>query len=593
MNKNLRRLLTCGTAFALCAGIFTSCNNDDDYETRISVLETAVSDLKTQLGKALTSGASVTGVVQNDNGTYTINLSDGQTIQTGGASGAGSDVKVTVTDTNAIISVNGEDYTLPLGAAVSSLKYAPEYLDGMVEISDGKGAEAKFLARPALTSLDGATFTVAESHELKSRVLGEDVFKVSSAALEDGLVKLTLLCVDDAVRGTHQAVCVQMNYRGTVIGSDYFTVHVTDDFSFVSEAIDDNIKVTAAGATQNPDTKAWTFNVNGGDFGQGFDFATVFIGLPAGAKFRIAPVAKQPGGPAQEKQAILAASLTEDGKFAFAQRPGTAFNDNAEQNGFLVEVINSELAVIAKTYVTITDEIADANFNVFTSDLEAEWGGREKCLQLGAQRLDIQAALQNYENDITIVHNGLEGVLQKWADVAVEVPSGMILFNKSGKLVLDALGQKYAPESTCHGIFWYNRGFSIRLPENMAPYTDANGTEWTAGGETYGKDYFQNGDDMWMGQYNEFIADPVGFYAGVPTWNNLGIKIDIKTGELITPESYTGWGMRLAVGVGYEYLYGVKHITAQGNDKLGMIFFNRRVSPEGAVMPCPTDGSKI
>ncbi|MDE6684263.1 MAG: DUF4988 domain-containing protein, partial [Duncaniella sp.] len=502
MNKNLRRLLSCGTAFALCAGIFTSCNDDDDYETRISVLETAVGDLKTQLGKALTSGASVTGVVQNDNGTYTITLSDGQTIQTGGASGAGSDVKVTVTDTSAIINVNGEEYTLPLGAPVSSLKYAPEYLDGMVEIADGKGAQVNFLVRPEIASLDGATFTVAESHELKARVIGEETFKVASAALENGLVKLTLLCLDSDARGSHHAVSVQMNYRGAVIGSDYFTVHVSDDFSFVSEAIDENIKVTAPGATLNPESKAWTFNVNGGDFGQGFDFATVFTGIPAGAKFRVASVSKQPGGPAQEKQAILAASLAEDGKFAFTKRPGSAFNDNAEQPGFLVEIINSELAVIAKTYVTITDELADANFNVFTSDLEAEWGGREKCVPLGASTIDLQAAFKNYETEFPIIHNGAEGVFQKWSEVAVEVPAGSVMINKGGRLVLDALGQKYAPEATCHGIYWFNRGLSIRLPENLAPYTDANGKEWTSGGEGYGKEYFQNGDDMWMGQYN-------------------------------------------------------------------------------------------
>ena len=187
--------------------------------------------------------------------------------------------------------------------------------------------------------------------------------------------------------------------------------------------------------------------------------------------------------------------------------------------------------------------------------------------------------------EFPIIHNGAEGVFQKWSEVAVEVPAGSVMINKGGRLVLDALGQKYAPEATCHGIYWFNRGLSIRLPENLAPYTDANGKEWTSGGEGYGKEYFQNGDDMWMGQYNEFIADPVGFYAGVPTWNYFGIKVDIKTGDIIFPASYTGWGMRLAIGAGYEYLYGVKNITAEGNDKIGMIFFNRRVSPEGAVMP--------
>lgn len=65
----------------------------------------------------------------------------------------------------------------------------------------------------------------------------------------------------------------------------------------------------------------------------------------------------------------------------------------------------------------------------------------------------------------------------------------------------------------------------------------------------------------------------------------LNLQIDIKTGELITPAEYTGYGFRFAIGAGYEYLYGVKNITANGNDKIGMLFFNRRLAPEGAKMP--------
>lgn len=76
MNKNFKNLLLCGAAVALSACVFTSCDDDDDYETRISVLETAVADLQSQLNKALTVGASITNVTE-DNGTYTITLSDG------------------------------------------------------------------------------------------------------------------------------------------------------------------------------------------------------------------------------------------------------------------------------------------------------------------------------------------------------------------------------------------------------------------------------------------------------------------------------------------------------------------------------------
>lgn len=591
MNKRFRRVLFLGLLSTFAAAPFTSCSNDnDDLETKVGVLETAVKDLQDQIGKALTTGASVTGATQDANtGVWTLTLSDGTKIVLGGGtSGGGSDVTVIVTDSEAIITVNGTEYRLPLGSSVSSLIYAPEFVDGKVAIADASGAEVMLLARPAMTNLDGATFTVAESHQLKTRAADGDDFKVSSAELRDGYVVVKLLCVNQEIAGQEHAVSIQLNYRGTVIGSNFFNVTVDPDFSFVSENLDENIVCNVAGATKGEDG-SWAFTADGVALGKGADFATMFDNLPEGATFKVASVSKQPGGPAQEKQAILAASLSADGKFNFAARPGTSFNDNAEQPGFLVNVIKDEVT-IAKFYVKINDTVADANFVVFGSDMEAEWGGRSECLQLGAQRVDIQAWLSkasDLEEPDVIVHGGREGVLDVWDDVIIaDTNDDNLITCKSGHLTMTELGQAYAPEGVCRGIYWFNRGLSIRLPESMVPYTYFDGTVYEAGGgEGWGKDYFNNGDDMWMGQYNEYAADPVAFYANYPTWNYLGLKIDEKTGELITPENYTGWGFRLAVGVAYEYLYGIKLINSQGNDKLGMIFFNRRLAPEGANMP--------
>lgn len=583
MNNKLSKTMLCGAVLALLAGNLTSCNNDDvdDLKTRVSVVETAIADLQARLAKALTVGASVTNVVEN-NGTYVITLSDGQVLNIKPGSGS---MDIVITDTEAIISVGDKEYKLPLGSAVNSLIFSPEFEDGEVLIVDAKGASVFLLPRPAVESIDGAEFTVAESHELKSRAADGEQFKVSSAALENGLIKLNLLCLDEGLKGNKYAVSIQMKFKGAVIGSNYFTVKVSDDFSFKSEEIDPNIVATVDGATQDATTKAWSFTLDGAVLGAGYDFTTAFSGTPAGAEFRVAPASKQPEGAAAEKQQILAASLAADGKFNFAQRPGTAFNDNETQKGFLVNIIKEEV-VIGKFYVMINDELAGADFNVFDSDLEAEWGGREKCLALGAQRIDIQKALQKWETEITIVHNGLDGVLKKWENVSVVTPSGKsVLFNKGGKLALDELGEKYAPEATCHGIYWFYRGLSVRLPESMVPYTHTDGTVYeNGGGEGWGKDYFVNGDDMWMGQYNEFLTTPYDvFYPETARYLNL--QIDIKTGELITPAEYTGYGFRFAIGAGYEYLYGVKNITANGNDKIGMLFFNRRLAPEGAKMP--------
>lgn len=592
MNKRFRTVLLCSAISAFAMGTFSSCdNNNDELETKVGVLETAVKDLQEQLGKALTTGMSVTNATQDSNGAWTLTLSDGTTVKTGaagGGAGGGSDVNVVVTDSEAIITVNGTEYRLPLGSSVSSLIYAPEYADGKVKIADASGAEVMLLARPALDNLNGAVFTVAESHQLKTRAADGDDFKVNGAELRDGFVVVKLLCLNQDIAGQEHAVSIQLNYRGTMIGSNFFNVEVDPDFSFVSEALDENITCNAEGASK-ADDGSWSFTLDGLKLGAGDNFAQYFNNLPEGATFKVASSGKQPGGAAQEKQPILAASLNTDGSFAWAARPGSSFNDNEEQQGFLVNIVKDEVTV-AKFYVKINDTVANADFVVFGSDMEAEWGGRAQCLQLGAQRVDIQAwlsAASDLQEPDVIVHNGREGVIDVWDDVIIaDTNDDNLIVCKEGHLTLTDLGKSYAPEGVCRGIYWYNRGLSIRLPESMVPYTYFDGSVYeNGGGEGWGKDFFINGDDMWMGQYNEYANDPVGFYANYPTWNYLGLQIDEKTGDLITPESYTGWGFRLAVGVAYEYLYGIKPIIAEGNDKLGMIFFNRRLAPEGANMP--------
>lgn len=577
MNKVFKNVLLCGAVLAVSAGVLPSCDDDDDYETRISVLETAVADLQTQLNKALTVGASVTNVSEN-NGTYVITLSDGQVLTIKPGTGGGADVSVTLTDTEAIIKVGDTEYKLPLGSAVNSLTYSPEYADGEVLIGDGSGAVVKFLARPALDNIDGAVFTIAESHELKSRAMGEEDFKVSNAELVDGFVNLTIICINGDLAGTKHAASVQMNYRGAVIGSNYFTINVSSDFSFSSEAIDPNVKVTAPGATFDAETNAYSFTVDGGDFGEGYNFADAFEGLADGDYFEIASTSKQVGDASDmAKRNILAASLSADGKFKFTERPGTSFGSD----GFLLNVKRGE-TVVAKTHVIINDRIAGINFEVTPVVFESEWGGREKALELGAQRVDIQKAFANYLEDITIRHGDSDKFFEAWPNLMVADGDDVVLYCNGTKLVLDALGTKYAPAGLCRGIVWFYRGLSIRLPENMAPYTDENGKEWTAGGEGYG-DYV-NGNDMWMGAAEQYCSQTYEqFYP--ETARYLGLRVDEVTGELITPDSYTGWGFRLAIGCGYEYLYGVKRVNNAGGDQMGMLFFNRRVSPEGATMP--------
>lgn len=139
------------------------------------------------------------------------------------------------------------------------------------------------------------------------------------------------------------------------------------------------------------------------------------------------------------------------------------------------------------------------------------------------------------------------------------------------------LGEKYA--KGCRGIYWFYRGFAIYVPEALATdgkYIADDGSE-SSGAEQYGL------IDSWMGQYNEYINDPVGFYN--ENVRKFGWTMDEKAGILRTPENYTGYGARVAVDGGFEYAYGVYPLHGKNSDQCGMIFFNRRVAPAGATMP--------
>lgn len=557
-------MILCGALAACTMGTFTSCSDDDDRSSYDEYLDTKISEIN----KALANNLSIVSV-QSEGGAYVLTLSDGSKISTG------ADIDVTVEANCIKLTVGGKVYEIPKSGG-GSLQFAPEYADGEVRIGDASGSTVMFIPNPALTSLAGVEPSVAVAYELKTR--SADQFKVTFDEINsDGMIVGKLYCLDQDLAGKTMGVSVQMDNNGTVLGSNVFTVKVAEDFTFTTEEIDPSI-VPADGTAANPDGSFTLPPISGGQLGAGLDMKALFTNLPQGATFKAASSSKQPEGKAKEKASIIAKSVKSDGTFAWAGRPGTDFNENEEQPGFLVNINNASETTVAKFYITIKDEIADANFNVFGSDMEIEWGNRTTYLELGANRLNVQAWLSNAENEEggLICHNGLEGVVQKWNDVAIATTEGKsILLSIGGELTLDEEGQAYAPDGVCKGIFWFYRGLSIDVPESHPGFTDANGKEWKSSDRIY---------DDWLGSYTEYLEKSWEEFAK-PVFLLTGIKVDEKTGELVTPDNYTGYGMRVAYGVGYEYLYGVKLITAEGNDKLGMIFFNRRVCPEGTTLP--------
>lgn len=180
MNKQIIYVLLFGVMFSSIS-ILISCSDDvDDLERRVNVIEVAIDDIKAQLSNALKTGSSIIDATQKEDGTWLLKLSNGQDIliKPGGGEG-GSNIKVEVNDTSAKITIDGEEYILPLGAAVNSLIYCPEYEDGIVHI-DSKGALVHFLATPSINAeaLKEAEFEIVDARELKTRS-ADELFKIS------------------------------------------------------------------------------------------------------------------------------------------------------------------------------------------------------------------------------------------------------------------------------------------------------------------------------------------------------------------------------------------------------------------------------
>ena len=227
-----------------------------------------------------------------------------------------------------------------------------------------------------------------------TRAADGEQFKVNGAAsLDGGFIVVPIKALGEAEAGKMYAVSLQMKFRGTVIGSNYFNVKVADDFSAVAEDLG-GVTIKADYAPRDLADGFKEMTINGLDLLGTLNFNNLFSELPDKVEFIVANSSKQPGGKAQEKVDMLKESLKSDGTWKFSTRPGTSFNDNEERPGFLVNVVADDV-VKAKIYVVIVDELADVDFtaNGLVGNYEAEWGGTEKAQPLGAGKLNFPRAL--------------------------------------------------------------------------------------------------------------------------------------------------------------------------------------------------------
>lgn len=591
MKKRFLNALLCG-AVILSAGVFHSCKTDtSDLESEIRAINGKIAEMQAELDLAITTGASITSYIVDAEGNHVITLSDAKKIIIpGGTGGGGGGSDVTVDNTSkpgfVIITVNGKAYELAMGSAVNSLIYSPEFADGKVILGNynsatsSGGAVVKFLVTPAIgaEALKGATFEIADAREMKARtrVGGGGLLRVKGEATldADGFVAVPIRGLG-VTAGQSYWTSMQMSLNGTTIGSNYFQVDVASDYSFEAEALDPSITIKASYAPVDAvgvaGAKAVT--IDGLDLlNTVTDFKALFDDgvLPAGAEFAIS--ATQANGLASGKIDMLRRSLKADGSWAFAERPGTAFNDAdaATQNGFRFDVVVDD-QIRAKTFIVVNDELANVLWSgTITGQTEAEYGARWKGVEPGTS-INLAESFASVGNDgeeasdWEIIHSGRAEFFEQWENFKVTLGDEILILNDGGKLIMEKKAQDYAAMS--RGLFWFLRGLTIDVPEGFPEYTDASGTVRKGGDRLADKGFLEQGGDL---NYTTALCEQYGMSIS-------------KDGILTFSDKYTGFGTRLSIGIWYEYAYGSTRLSV--TEQLGLFFFNRRYVIEGAAMP--------
>jgi hypothetical protein len=581
MNKRFLYVLLCGVVI-FSTGIFSSCNNDDidDLKSRVSVLEVAIADLKDQLSNAMKTGATIIKVEEKD-GTYTLTLSDGKviTIKPGTSSG-GSNITVEKNENNIIITVDGTEYVLPIGSAVNSLIYSPESVDGIANIGN-TGATVNFLATPTISSDDlaNATFDIAEAHQLKAG--GAGLFKVNGEVTLDGdflQVPIKALGVE---AGKTYAVALLMNLNGTAISSNYFTVKVSDDFSFNSEElvtptfiseITDAIEVSEGFWTATlPETNTVSF------LGE-FNFNTL-VSLPsintADLRFELGAKANQNAN-VQDRYDFIKSCLSANGAWKMQGRPGTNCNKkegDEKPDGVLINVVVNDV-VKAKIYWKVIDPLANINFRggLVNFSEHMEYGnpgidgigvGEGEGIIVNPGENSINLARTLIEGKLSLVHGNSMNFLNALKAYSVKLGDEDLVMSDGSKLVVTDAGKKYTKFS--RGLNWFNIQTSIAKSQRR---------NWTMSDQE--KQAFAQSDCN---------GEIVQGWDGLPGEDMAAKGLSVTSdGFFKTTADYGGWALRVGMGLEFEYDYGMKPIS---DGCLVFLWINRRTSAENVVDVAP------
>lgn len=569
MKKQLVSVLLAG---AMVAPVFFSCESSKltELDKRVTALEGAWHETEVIVKEAVVAGSTILSATQ-DNGVWTLKLSDGKEIVIAPATGGGADVTVEEKADCFVITINGTAYAIPKASPIGSLVFVPEYGTDLVTVGND-GETVKFLATPAFTSLDGITFGIADAREVATKA-GENLFSVNSPALVDGLLAVNLRGTG-AEAGKVYIVALKATVQGASISSNYFRVQVGDDFSFDPEALEDPVFADGISAEKVGDSYRAALPATADFLGE-FDLKSLFKELPAGdVTFELAPAEDQ-NGQVASRYDFFKSCIVDGHNWKMQGRPGTSCYDPEKDGIYIYAKVNDQIK--SKIFWTVNDPVR-TGLASFGRDDDPTYGDIHYSPDFPeAQHMEYRTMVPAGENHINLVelfmkskvgeendylwfqHGDAPKAIEWIQKLSISIAEpGDLVYSDGTTLALGDLGASLARHS--RGLWWQSTQPSIvssqrdnLTEEQKQAVKDEFGTE--CNGEIIGG---------WDGNAWD-VHEQLGF--------------DLTNTEFVTTSVYTGTAFRFGLGLRFEYDYGQIRI---GGWHTCYMFFNRRLAPEGA-----------
>ena len=569
MKKQLVSVLLAG---AMVAPVFFSCESSKltELDKRVTALEGAWHETEVIVKEAVVAGSTILSATQ-ENGVWTLKLSDGKEIVIAPATGGGADVTVEEKADCFVITINGTAYAIPKASPIGSLVFVPEYGTDLVTVGND-GETVKFLATPAFTSLDGITFGIADAREVATKA-GENLFSVNSPALVDGLLAVNLRGTG-AEAGKVYIVALKATVQGASISSNYFRVQVGDDFSFDPEALEDPVFADGISAEKVGDSYRAALPATADFLGE-FDLKSLFKELPAGdVTFELAPAEDQ-NGQVASRYDFFKSCIVDGHNWKMQGRPGTSCYDPEKDGIYIYAKVNDQIK--SKIFWTVTDPVR-TGLSSFSRDDDPTYGDIHYSPDFPeAQHMEYRTMVPAGENHINLVelfmkskvgeendylwfqHGDAPKAIEWIQNLSISIAEpGDLVYSDGTTLALGDLGASLARHS--RGLWWQSTQPSIvssqrdnLTEEQKQAVKDEFGTE--CNGEIIGG---------WDGNAWD-VHEQLGF--------------DLTNTEFVTTSVYTGTAFRFGLGLRFEYDYGQIRI---GGWHTCYMFFNRRLAPEGA-----------